>query len=140
MPEPGFTNTDVEKKFLDYPADLQARTLRLRKLIFEVAAETPGVGEIEEALRWGQPSYLTPATKSGTTIRMDADETHGGDFALYVNCQTSLVDQWRERYPQLSFGGTRSVHFNSAAPLPVEELRHMIGMALTYHTRKPRTR
>jgi hypothetical protein len=81
-------------------------------------------------------SYLTPATKSGTTIRIAADDTHGGDLALYVNCQTSLVGEWRERYPELLYGGTRSVHFRLGEALPREALRHMIAMALTYHARK----
>ena len=35
----------------------------LRQLIFETAAATEVVGELEETLKWGEPSYLTPKTK-----------------------------------------------------------------------------
>jgi len=40
-------------------------------MIFDVAKKTPGVGKLEEDLRWGQPSYLTLETGSGSTIRID---------------------------------------------------------------------
>lgn len=131
-----FQSSDVEAVFAAYPADLRASVMALRGLIFEVAGATDGVGRIEETLKWGQPSYLTPETKSGTTIRIDKDNTHGGDYALYVNCKSSLVADWRERYPALNFGGDRSVHFSAGDALPEEEMRHCIAMALSYHKRK----
>ena len=132
-----FENTDVASAFAAYPAPLRAKLMALRALIFETAL-IEGVGRIEETLKWGQPSYLTPETKSGTTIRIDCDEDFGCDYALYVNCRSNLVGEWRAHYPELIFGGNRSIHFSAADTLPEEEVRHCIAMALTYHRRKRR--
>ncbi|MEP3047774.1 MAG: DUF1801 domain-containing protein [Roseibium sp.] len=110
--------------------------LVLRKLILDVAQNRDTIGYIEETLKWGQPSFLTKNPKSGTTIRIDRDASDKGDIALYVNCQTSLVSDWRGLFPHLTFGGDRSVHFDLESPLPLVELRQMILMALTYHIRE----
>jgi len=68
--QPAFANADVAAVFRAYPAPLRARLLALRRLIFDTAAETDGVGPLDETLKWGQPSYLTAASRSGTTIRI----------------------------------------------------------------------
>lgn len=119
-----------------HPAGLCDALNRLRDLIMDVAAETAGESRLVETLKWGQPSYLTEAPKSGATVRIDADASHDGDYALYVPCSTTLVAEWRDMYPHLVFGGDRSVHFRLADPLPEAEVRHMVGMAMTYHRRK----
>jgi uncharacterized protein YdhG (YjbR/CyaY superfamily) len=129
-------NTQVASTFAAYQPDIRERLLELRELILTTAETTKGVGQIEETLKWGQPSYLTKRPKSGTTIRIDRDNSDKGDFALYVSCQTNLVDNWRQHYPELSFGGTRSIHFKLDEPLPSDVLSHCIAMALTYHLRK----
>ena len=71
MPHRPFTDPHVETLFGGYPAPLRTGLMRLRELIFDVAAETDGVGELQETLKWGQPAYLTTETKSGSTIRID---------------------------------------------------------------------
>ena len=60
----------VAKVFENYPKAVRSKLLFLRQLIFETAERTQGVGELEETLKWNQPSYLTPETKSGSTIRI----------------------------------------------------------------------
>jgi len=136
MKKTEFENEEVEAVFASYREVLRERILELRELVFAVAATTDGVGVLYETLKWGQPSYLTNETKSGTNIRIDKNTKNGGDYALFVNCKTSLVNEWREIYPNLKYGGTRSVHFKLEENLPFEELSHMIGMALTYKIRK----
>lgn len=123
-----------------YPEAVRAALLEIRNLILETAAETEGVGQVVETVKWGQLSYLTERPKSGTTIRIDRDTSGEGDIALYVNCQSSLVSEWRGLFPELTFGGDRSLHLSLANPLPVPELRQMIQMALTYHSRKKAAR
>ncbi|WP_422023765.1 DUF1801 domain-containing protein [Roseibium sp.] len=118
------------------PPDIRAGLLELRRLILETAAETDGIGKVVETLKWGQPSYLTEKPKSGTTIRIASDGSELGDIALYVSCNTSLVSEWRGLFPDLIFGGDRSLHLSLAKPLPLPELRQMIRMALTYHSGK----
>lgn len=131
-----FEDNKVEQVFDGYPQPTRDSLLALRELIFAVADETEGVGPIEETLKWGQPSYLTPKTKSGTTIRLGTDDTRDGDFAMFVHCQSNLVAEWQARYPDLVYGGSRSLHLKSSDDIPTEELKHCIALALTYHKRK----
>jgi hypothetical protein len=65
------TRPAVPAIFDGYPKPVRARLLALRKLILDTAKTTKGVGAIEETLKWGQPSYLTSESKSGSTVRID---------------------------------------------------------------------
>lgn len=131
-----FQDKAVAAVFDQYSEPTRTALLDLRELVFQTAAETDGVGEISETLKWGQPSYLTPQTKSGTTIRFGADAAKDGDYAMFVHCQTNLVSQWREHYPELNYSGTRALNLNSGATLQVDAVKHCIALALTYHKRK----
>ncbi len=134
--QPPFATAGVRAKFNAYPGDTRAKLIALRRLIFETAKSLDGVGEIEETLKWGQPSYLTSASKSGSTIRIDALR-NTGDCAMYFHCQTDLVATFRELYPsQMTYCGNRCILFAGDAKIPVKALSHCIGLALTYHTRK----
>jgi Domain of unknown function (DU1801) len=131
---------EVEVVFNGYPRDLQVRLLSLRRLILETAATTEGVGELEETLKWGQPSYLTSASKSGSTIRIDQVKSGPGYYAIFFHCQTDLVATFRELYPrQFRYRGNRSILFERDDEIPERALRHCISLALTYHLRKRRT-
>ena len=110
--KPPFANARVRAKFNSYPGDVRANLIALRRLIFETAQSLGEVGEIEEALKWGQPSYLTPS-KSGSTIRIDRPKDDDG-YAMYFHCQTDLVATFRELYPtQMRYGGNRSILFKA---------------------------
>ena len=132
MPEPSQA-ADVAAKYADYPGSTRRRLDELRALVLDTAARTTGVGPLQETLKWGQPSFLTAASGSGTTVRIDAHKS--GGVAVYVSCQTNLVETFRARYPQLSYEGDRAIVLPDA-PLPTEELGHCIALALTYHARK----
>jgi hypothetical protein len=116
-----------------YTKPVQARLLALRRLILKTARETDGVGAIEEALKWGQPSYLTTATGSGSTIRIDGIKSAPNQYAVYFHCQTNLVETFRELYPKLRYGGNRSILLDAADDPPEAALRHCVALALTYH-------
>lgn len=131
-----FGNADVAKVFKAYPADIRTRLLLLRDLIFETASVTPGVGEIQETLKWGQPSYLTTQSGSGTTIRIDRLKSSDQDVAIYVSCLTDLVATFRDRYPKLRYEGKRAIHFRAQDRLNEPAFRHCVALALTYHLRK----
>ena len=124
-----------ETRFAEYAADPRAKLLKLRKFIVECARDA-GIERLELVTKWGQPSFVTAKPKNGTTIRIDEDQSHGGDIALYVHCQTSLVAEWRELFPHLTFGGNRSVHFRLDDDLSGNDIRFIISSALNYHTRK----
>ncbi|MET1415620.1 DUF1801 domain-containing protein [Roseibium sp. HPY-6] len=116
-----------------HPEPIRDKLLHLRRLILDVAEQNEAIGEVEETLKWGQPSFLTVKPKTGTTVRIDRDTSGEGDVVLFVHCQTSLVSHWRALFPHVCFGGNRSVHFRSEDPLPEDEIRQMITMAFTYH-------
>lgn len=120
-----------------YPDTVREKLLVLRAAILDIA-HAENVGPIEETLKWGQPAYLTTGG-AGTTIRIDRDETHGGAVALYVNCKSNLVDEWRERFPDMIFGGERSLHLALDADLSDPRLGICIAEALTYHRRRGRS-
>lgn len=51
--------------------------------------------------------------------------------------KTTLVDTFREMYrDKFAFEGNRSIVFDADDKIPVDELRHCISMALTYHLDK----
>jgi hypothetical protein len=127
----------VDAVFDAYPKPLKAKLLALRRLIFDTAKTTQGVGALQETLKWGQPSYLTPETKSGSTIRIDQVKSAPGQYAVYFHCQTNLVETFRELYPkEFSYGGNRSILLNAKGEVPEAALRHCVALALTYHLTK----
>ena len=131
-----FVNADVAAAFKTYPASLRGRLLALRELVFETAAGTAGVGSLTEALKWGQPSFLTEETGSGTTVRIDRLKKSDG-YAIYFHCQSGLVGQFKELYPDtFHYEGKRAIVFDAKDRVPVKALRHCIGLALTHHLRK----
>ena len=128
---------EVAAVFEIYPKEVKTKLLFLRQLIFDVASKTEGVGELEETLKWGQPSYLTTQSKSGSLVRIDQIKSQQGRYAMYFHCQTTLVDTFKEMFRgDFKFEGNRSIVFDQTDRVPVEALRHCISLALTYHLNK----
>lgn len=121
--------------FESYSPDVRSALLVLRELILEMAAATDGVGALDETLKWGQPSYLTAETGSGSTIRIapaGAKSVH--DYAIFFICSTDLVSRFQALFGDaFVYEKNRAVLFDVGAPIPVDELRECIEMALTYH-------
>jgi hypothetical protein len=127
----------VDAVFDAYPKPLRAKLLALRRLIFDTAKTTKGVGALQETLKWGQLSYLTSETKSGSTIRIDQVKSAANQYAVYFHCQTDLVETFRALYPrELRYGGNRSILLNAQDEIPQAALRHCVALALTYHLNK----
>jgi hypothetical protein len=140
-PRADFSDPAVSAVFSSYPKPINAKLLALRRLIFDTAKMTEGVGRLEETLKWGQPSYLTPETKSGSTIRIDQIKSAGNQYAIYFHCQTDLVETFRELYPsEFSYEGNRCILLDAAEKLPEPALRHCVALALTYHLKKKTAR
>jgi Domain of unknown function (DU1801) len=122
-----------------YSAAVQMRLKELRQLVLSIAAHTSGVGKIEETLKWNQPSFLTPETKSGSTIRIDGLRDDPNKYAMYFHCQSGLIDLFKERYGKaLIYQGNRALIFDVKDKLPQEIVGHCISLALTHHLRKVR--
>lgn len=127
----------VKHKFNTYPNHIRPKMESLRNLIYEVAKTTDGVGELEETLKWGEPAYLTPETNSGTTIRIDWKPKSPDQIAMYVNCNTTLIETFRSLLGNdLDFEGNRAIVFPVEKPIPKRQLMICIKMALRYHLDK----
>lgn len=113
---------------------VRRRLLRLRQLILETAEDTE-VGAIEETLKWGQPSYLTSETRSGSTIRIAPTRSGStDDYAMYFICRTNLVHAFQGLFGDIfTYEDNRALLFKVGEQLPVDELRVCVAMALTYH-------
>jgi uncharacterized protein YdhG (YjbR/CyaY superfamily) len=128
------TNQEVARVFDACPAHMRRKLLALRELIFRTAAATEGVGELEETLKWGEPAYLTSATGSGSTIRIAWKKKRPNEYAIYFNCQTSLVADFRTLFPNdFRFEGQRALVFHESDAIPRDALQFCIAAALTRH-------
>ena len=124
---------EVNRAFDALPAPIGKRLLQVRELIFAAAAAHDDVGSLTETLKWGEPAYLTDETGSGSTIRLgrlrDSDQA-----AILFNCKTTLVDTFRERFPdRFEYRQTRALLLPVAGKLPERELAVCLSLALTYH-------
>ena len=137
--QPTESRSTADALFDACPEPARAKLKALRRLILDTAKATEGVGRVAEALKWGQPSYLTPETGSGSTIRIDRVKSPGNEVAMFFHCQTDLVETFRELYPKLNFAGNRAILLDADKKLPEAELRHCVALALTYHLRKRKT-
>ena len=135
--DPAFTDPAVEAVFDACDPDIQQHLLSLRQIIFEEAAALPEVGRLEETLKWGQPSYLTPETKSGSTIRLGTPKQ--GGYALYAHCQTTIVSDFQAVFGEnFTFEGNRAVTFRANERPDTDRLRLLVRSALTYHSARRR--
>ncbi|MBA3593254.1 MAG: DUF1801 domain-containing protein [Pseudomonadota bacterium] len=132
-----FADPSVEAVFKACPPALKKKLLSLRAMIFEVAASTPGVGELQETLKWNEPAYLTTQSKSGSTIRIAPKKSGATQYAMYFNCQTRLVDTFRTLFPaEFNYEGNRAIVFDTDQAVHEDALRFCIAMTLTYHRNK----
>ncbi|MCH9609426.1 MAG: hypothetical protein S4CHLAM45_05670 [Chlamydiales bacterium] len=124
----------VKNKFDSYPEPFKTKLLKIRELIFQTAEEISSAGPLKETLKWGEPSYLTVKTKSGSTIRIDWKKSNPKVYAIYFNCRTTLIGQFKAKFGSLfTYEGNRAIIFSEKDPLPEAELRDCFAIALTYH-------
>ena len=87
----------------------------------------------EESLKWGQPAYRRATRTEGTTIRIDALRDVPGGYAMFLHCQTTLIEDLRALYPEsFAFLGSRGLVMRVGEPVDQDALRHAISMAFTY--------
>jgi hypothetical protein len=124
------TNPIVESTFTTYPPKAKEKVAYLRKLILEVAEEI-GINDLQETLKWGEPSYLT---KHGSTIRIDWKEKKPDQYAMYFKCTSKLIPSFQLAYGDLfNYETTRAIVFKLDDEVPEKELKQCIKAALRYH-------
>lgn len=124
-----FTDPNVAAAFDAFAADTRTGALALRDLIFATAQSLQPVVAVTEALRWGQPAYLSP---QGTTIRLAGHKS--ARFALFVHCQTRLMSDFTSAFPDADrLDGNRAILFDTLAQIDPNRHGWLIARALTYH-------
>ena len=122
-------NQSVKQKFTTYPENIAVVLHEIRSLILQVAVQD-GITELEETLKWGEPSYIS---KIGSTIRFDHKPKSAEQFCIYFNCKTKLIETFKELYGDtFSYEGNRALVFKLNQTVPVKELTHCISLALRY--------
>ncbi len=124
-------NPQVKLKFKTYPKEIKTKLKYLRNLILETAAENGTIKEIEETLKWGEPSYLV---KKGSTIRIDWKPKTPNQYAMYFKCTSKLVPTFKMVYKDtFKYEGNRAIVFQMNDEIPEVELKNCITVGLTYH-------
>ena len=122
---------DVYRAINQFDAPVRTGVLALRRLIFDVAETLPQVGALEEALRWGQPAYLTQS-RAGSTLRLGPHRD--ARFAIFAHCRSTIISSYSQAFPGWDrIDGNRAVLFDDMDQVEPERLRHLIRHALTYH-------
>ncbi|NOH99361.1 DUF1801 domain-containing protein [Vibrio sp. 99-70-13A1] len=123
----------VKNRFEEYPENVRLRLEELRTLILKLASDLE-LGEVEESLKWGEPSY---SVKKGSPIRIDWKMKSPNQYFLFFNCQTKLIDTFRELHKgTLEFQGNRAIVLSLSNPLPESAINNCLELALTYQQRK----
>ncbi|TWD32516.1 hypothetical protein FB440_12112 [Vibrio crassostreae] len=105
----------VKDRFEEYPLNARIRLEELRELIFKLSSDLQ-LGEVEESLKWGEPSYNV---KTGSPIRIDWKLKSPNNYYLYFHCQTKLIDTFRE----LHCGFKEIGQLNCAYPTRCQSLK-----------------
>jgi hypothetical protein len=128
---------EVASAFGAFSPDVRRCLSEIRAMIIEVAAGDSRIGAVTEALKWGQPAYLTAESGSGSTIRLGVLRSDPERGAIFFHCRTTVVDDVRHRFGGLfEYEGRRAVLLPPADALPRSELETILATALTYHLRR----
>jgi len=106
---PPFATPKIASVFEGYAPSIQQHAMHLRSLIFATAG-TLNVGPICESLKWGQPSYVPTAPKTGTAVRLGLPKS--GGIGMFVHCQTDILSAFTGTLPpSVTVDGNRGVLF-----------------------------
>lgn len=124
-------NPEVLEVINTYPNPVKEKILVLRQLIIETANSLEDKSELQETLKWGEPSYLA---EQGSTVRIAWKASKPDQYGIYFHCKTRLVDTFKELYgDKFKFEGNRAIIFSVDNEVPQAELQHCILLSLKYH-------
>ena len=126
------SRSTVDEVVAGYPAAARRRFEQLRRLVRETAVDLPVTGGLEETLKWSVPAFLPVKPRVGTTVRIHWDEREPESIGVFFPCSTTLVDEFRGRFPELRFEGNRVLWLPLKGRLPKTEVRECLVRALTY--------
>ncbi|MGJ8655624.1 MAG: DUF1801 domain-containing protein [Akkermansiaceae bacterium] len=129
-----FSERAVEGVYDSYPESVRSAMFALRDLIYTSAQKLGGAGGIMESLKWGEPSYKS---RSGSALRIHWKRGDPEFFRMFFHCQTSLVETFREIYPDVfDYEGNRAIRFKVGDEIDLVSLGHCVELALSYHSIK----
>ena len=113
--------------------------MALRALIMQTAATTPGVGTIEESLKWGEPAFITSASKSGSTVRIGWKAATPDQYFMYFICTTNLIETFKTIFPHdFEYEGNRVQVVTPVSPLGQTLLGRKAGDEIEVRTQTAR--
>ncbi len=125
------TSPEFEDKMLSYPERVRPKMQYLRELVIETAEEMPNIKELDETLKWGEPSFVS---KIGSTLRMDWKEKMPNQYQLYFNCSSRLIETFKLVFGELfEYEKNRAIIFKIDEEIPVVALKECIATTLMYH-------
>ncbi|MDP8033666.1 DUF1801 domain-containing protein [Pasteurella atlantica] len=125
------TNPEFETKLESYPDFVRDKMKDLRELVIETAEEVPEITDLEETLKWGEPSFLT---KTGSTLRMDWKKKTPNQYQMYFKCTSRLVETFKLVFGKLfEYENNRAIIFQLDQEIPVVQLKKCIKATLMYH-------
>lgn len=125
-------NRDVELKYKTYPPKVRKEMFALRKFILDIAKKDEEIDFNCEALKWGEPSFLTKS--SGTTLRIDWKEKTPEYISIFVNCQTKLISMFKELYPNdFEYNRNRELRIPIKGKYSKTKLKKCIELVLKYN-------
>ncbi|EFL88717.1 DUF1801 domain-containing protein [Ahrensia sp. R2A130] len=127
---------DVAAAYGSFAPELRKSADAFRNEVIETIKAHPEIGELEETLKWGVPSYLSKRANIGSTIRI-APVKNTNEIGMFFICTSGLMDEFREIYPDtFTYHGTRTLTLKRDLAECRDELRHIIALALTSKLRK----
>ncbi len=125
------TSPEFEMKLLSYPDHIRPKMQYLREIVHETAKEIPEIKELEETLKWGEPSFIT---KIGSTLRMDWKEKTLEQYQIYFKCTSRLVETFKLVFGELfQYEKNRAIIFKLDEEIPIALLKECIRATLMYH-------
>ncbi len=129
-------NIGVKKVYDSYPENVNKKLQILRKLIYQVAQEIKVTWDIQETLKWWEPSYIT-SQNTGTTIRLALVKWTQNKFGIFFNCKSSMITSIKEVFwDQFEYQGNRALIFSTQDVLNFNNIKYCFELALTYHLKK----
>ncbi len=125
------TDPSFETKLANYPDFVRDSLLFLRELVLETAKEIPEIENLEETLKWGEPSFVT---KNGSTLRIDWKKKTPNQYQMYFKCTSRLVETFKIVFGErFNYEKNRAIVFKLNQEIPLNELKQCIKATLMYH-------
>lgn len=125
------TDPAFETKMASYPDAVRVKMQSIRALVIKTANEIPELENLQETLKWGEPSFVT---KHGSTLRMDWKKKTPDQYQVYFKCTSRLVETFKLKFGALfEYENKRAIIFQLDQEIPEAELKQCIRATLNYH-------